>query len=571
MKQKVFSSFLILTVVVVFIILFRKLGFDDLKESLYSLNDGWEISLNNKVLSETSIHDVNEKVKAGDSFTLKRSMPDITIPVATLRIYGVHAYIRVFLDDKPIFSFGDEYMENYGFIPQGYSMIPIPAGYEGKTLKLIYTAAEDDAFSGFRIPRFGTLDSLIRFWVDETSVIMFAGVYLLVFGFVTSVIALFTIIFYKQKTKALAGGLLSVNIGVFALAYSDSLYFLTFNLFVTSVIEYVSQISLAVTVFSLAKTLPVHKRAHSFINLCFVCSVASLCAALILQVKQIVPLPTYLIYYQRVAGVATFVLCIIMSTTLAKLLLNHFEKKKILNETDIFKSADFLLYMSLLTLVFFLILELIFYQLMKYVLGNESSYSNIMLVIGIYAFSVLIFLCYLFYDIASIRERNQSDRLEKMAYTDALTGLYNKAFCNNALQKLQKAGTLFSVLMMDVNHLKSINDTFGHDEGDRLLKAFADILCDKFRKTDILCRIGGDEFLVVMAKGSASICQSRIKELTTCLENVNSSNMYPFSISVAMGYALSNEAKEMGTKGVLTLADERMYEIKRDIHSESTY
>ena len=111
----------------------------------------------------------------------------------------------------------------------------------------------------------------------------------------------------------------------------------------------------------------------------------------------------------------------------------------------------------------------------------------------------------------------------------------------------------------------------GHDQGDALLKAFADILSGKFRKTDILCRIGGDEFLVVMANGSAEMCQSRITELINYLNKVNAEKIYPFTISVAVGYALSSETGRQKERDVLTLADERMYEVKRVIHGESTH
>ena len=106
---------------------------------------------------------------------------------------------------------------------------------------------------------------------------------------------------------------------------------------------------------------------------------------------------------------------------------------------------------------------------------------------------------------ALIRDMTEEKRMEKLllqlANSDALTGLFNRRYLDEALQKefvrSKEARRPLSVLMFDVDHFKKFNDTYGHDQGDRVLKAFADTVQECVRNLDIACRYGGEEFLVI--------------------------------------------------------------------------
>jgi diguanylate cyclase (GGDEF)-like protein len=92
------------------------------------------------------------------------------------------------------------------------------------------------------------------------------------------------------------------------------------------------------------------------------------------------------------------------------------------------------------------------------------------------------------------------DKVQKLAALDELTGLLNRRFGIRRLEEefsiSLRHGIPFSIMMMDVDHFKSFNDTFGHDAGDAVLKSFASIVARNLRAGDILCRYGGEEFLV---------------------------------------------------------------------------
>jgi len=108
-----------------------------------------------------------------------------------------------------------------------------------------------------------------------------------------------------------------------------------------------------------------------------------------------------------------------------------------------------------------------------------------------------------------VRRKRFQDRLRatyeislSMALTDGLTGLYNRRYLDVHLQKLLAKNLenhkSLAVLILDIDHFKGVNDTYGHDVGDQILKVFAERLRDNLRSFDMVARMGGEEFVVVL-------------------------------------------------------------------------
>lgn len=106
--------------------------------------------------------------------------------------------------------------------------------------------------------------------------------------------------------------------------------------------------------------------------------------------------------------------------------------------------------------------------------------------------------------------------LREQATRDALTGLFNRRHLNDTLPQLfalaRREGQALTVAIIDLDHFKAVNDNHGHDAGDRLLVAFADLLLDSSRESDVVCRYGGEEFCVLMP-GTAAEAAARKLEL----------------------------------------------------------
>ena len=145
---------------------------------------------------------------------------------------------------------------------------------------------------------------------------------------------------------------------------------------------------------------------------------------------------------------------------------------------------------------------------------------------------------------------------EKILYKDKLTGLYNKYFFEEELSRLDTERQLpISIIMGDINGLKLINDAFGHKAGDSVLQKAAEIMTASFREEDIICRVGGDEFVVLLPKTSQETALEIIERVKYKCEF----NPLDFiKINISLGAAIK-ESKDTDIDEVLKKAENKMY------------
>ncbi len=157
----------------------------------------------------------------------------------------------------------------------------------------------------------------------------------------------------------------------------------------------------------------------------------------------------------------------------------------------------------------------------------------------------------------------------QMAVTDALTGLHNRRYMETHLQILteraKKEDRPLSLLMVDIDFFKNINDAYGHDAGDQILKQFATGISRNIRGIDLACRFGGEEFVVIMPETDmaiASLVAERIRQYTETFSfNVGAAE--PVSLTTSIGVASLFGADDT-PQGVLKRADEALYRAKND-------
>jgi diguanylate cyclase (GGDEF)-like protein len=163
------------------------------------------------------------------------------------------------------------------------------------------------------------------------------------------------------------------------------------------------------------------------------------------------------------------------------------------------------------------------------------------------------------YNAVMQENRDVREKLSHEASHDALTGLFNRSAYELLLESADKEH--MALLVVDVDRFKQINDTYGHDIGDRVLRRVAEILQSSFRSVDIICRIGGDEFVVIMTRvnsGMRQLVSNKIARANGLLQHPED-DLPPVSLSV--GVAFSDRKNPKGD--FFKDADTAAYSIKR--------
>ncbi|HEX9026195.1 MAG TPA: HD domain-containing phosphohydrolase [Clostridium sp.] len=146
-----------------------------------------------------------------------------------------------------------------------------------------------------------------------------------------------------------------------------------------------------------------------------------------------------------------------------------------------------------------------------------------------------------------------------LSYHDKLTGLYNRRYSEDEMNRLDTERNLpVSLIMGDVNGLKLTNDAFGHEAGDKLLKKIADVIKSECKKDEIIARIGGDEFLIILPKTSGIEVEKIIDRIKHKCDNEKEGPIKP---SISFGYSVKEQVDE-DIMNVYKVAEDRMYNNK---------
>jgi diguanylate cyclase (GGDEF)-like protein len=158
--------------------------------------------------------------------------------------------------------------------------------------------------------------------------------------------------------------------------------------------------------------------------------------------------------------------------------------------------------------------------------------------------------------------------LEEQAIRDPLTGLYNRRylldFLDRELTRARRAGMSLAVIMMDLDRFKQVNDTFGHDAGDCVLMEMAKLLKKSVRGSDMVCRFGGEEFLLVLTDATPETALRRCEEIRAAIKRLEPDYQGRLlrSPTASFGVALFPHHAD-GHDALIRASDEALYEAKR--------
>ncbi len=159
------------------------------------------------------------------------------------------------------------------------------------------------------------------------------------------------------------------------------------------------------------------------------------------------------------------------------------------------------------------------------------------------------------------------EKLKYIAAIDSLTGSYNRGvgltFLDNEIKSIKRNNGFFSICYIDVNRLKYVNDNFGHFEGDELLVMVCKFIKQGIRSNDILCRLGGDEFLVIFSNSKKEDVEKIIERINLNINIENEKKLKPYSVSFSYGIFQVEYDNDLSIDEIIKKADAKMYENKQ--------
>ena len=159
------------------------------------------------------------------------------------------------------------------------------------------------------------------------------------------------------------------------------------------------------------------------------------------------------------------------------------------------------------------------------------------------------------------------ETLRNQAIRDGLTGLYNRRYLEETLERElsrnKRQGSPLGVIMLDLDHFKEYNDTYGHHAGDELLCALGQLIQDQIRQEDIACRYGGEEFLLIMPGAQMEIVLERANELILSVRQLHKQSPSLRAITVSAGVAIFPAHGSSG-KELIKAADAALYQAKEE-------
>lgn len=467
-----------------------------------------------------------------------------------LYIYSRDLVINIYADEQILHYTAENGLaggEN-GF--DNYILVSVPSYSEAKQLELHIYSASDSDNPGIGNMLVGSESAIIRRLFGENVIPVLSSVIFAVLG-----IAL--IIFGVSTRSKLDGYMSSVYFGIFLLLLAfGSVFDTSWAHIVLNNIIYVETsqrifLSAALPAF-LAFIDSFFVTEHVYpIKVLSVLSVVTFAVQLVLNLTQTLTYSaagTYYLIFIAVCGLVTF-------EELFVFMIKTRGTKALRSQRD---------YISVFIFIGCCIIDIIVF--LRISAGNDDLFFTRL---GLYVMTAVTLFSWFSEILNMIKLGVQAGRIGKIAFTDANTGIGNVAAFKSEFDELEtkKFGYKYiGIVQFDVNNLKVINDSRGHEAGDLLIKSAADIINKSFGAVGNCYRTGGDEFVALVTSDHAPIvCEEAIYNFNKLIDKFNNDPDKPFDLRIAYGiaYYQNDKTANKTLKEIHKIADERMYDNKK--------
>lgn len=526
---------------------------------IYNLEDGWDISVNGVRQSSDSLLSSGVGVIGyGDIVTISKELPDFAIDNPCIATYSIHAMIDVYLEDQLIYSYGRDYFFSNKTVPKHINYFSIGNDYAGKKLTIVLSGSRRNSFSGLSPVMAGLRSTLFTAHAIKMRHDILIGMFLIVLGCVLMVLSPYMVLYHNNDTRLFFSGLISLLLGIYDYSYYGLIDMISGKAFVNTVCEYSSIYNIPTAILGYLMSVYTGRlkkifRALFFLNILVFIAVFLFCVIGTSRISDFMPLLHWL----------AFVEAIFANVVLIRDMIRNFRGRE-----NVSLGSDTIFAIGLIIFMLLSIIDTVSYNLRKYFgLGDESTVKITGFLIGAIIFVFGLLISYILYIIYNANLDSMQNKITSLAYTDPLTGLANRARCEQVMDLLTQEHASYTIISMDLNKLKQVNDTLGHHEGDRLLSGFATILSDSFMDANLVGRMGGDEFIVILTEDRALNATRRIHAFYSLMNDWNHKEQM-FQYSASYGYAYSYEVPSGSAQEVYMLADSRMYEMKKEHHND---
>lgn len=548
-KNRRFAPILILSVLTFVALWFLsgKLKFSATgSENINILDSKWDIRVNGVTYENANLDEfVFTDLKRLDIIDMSYELGEEMNGGQTAEILVYLCSVEAYLDGERIYSYGLDDVWADKMVGSGYHFISLPEECAGKKLLIRMVINEDNAFTSIRPVRCVKTGKTLIDFSDRNAVIIFIDIFLLMLGFILTVIGFFSAVLNRSGFGLLSIGLFSAMMGLWAMCTNGIFTLFSIDRTFVTGLEYISLYLTPVTVGLVF--LDMRKEESGWRKLLVVTGTTILVdfcvVAVILHATNSMRFPATLLWFQIIGFI-----CVVM------LLIGGILSVKNKSFSEKITTAG--------VIIVFIAVALDFarFNIQKYVFPNSQLLQNSFIPIGALLFVVLLVASYLAHLYDMVITNAEREALTRLAYHDPLTGLFNRAMSYDAFSRIEQNGDKATLISFDMNGLKTVNDSFGHDEGDQFLKRVAHILERSFEDVGDCYRIGGDEFLVIVSEAKRDELENALKKF---LENTEKASEYSdYVISAAYGMATVGEAEDTSMHATMALADKRMYEMK---------
>ncbi|MBR0093340.1 MAG: EAL domain-containing protein [Lachnospiraceae bacterium] len=515
---------------------------------------GWTMTCAGEVREDAEISELID-ILAGETVeapcvVLTRTLDDVEeglyAPTLLLDMYYLAA--EVYLEGELVASPQMERFETGRFMEAQYYFITLPDGYEGKELSIRLYADQSGADDFFDTPSFGSFRDLMRTHLVRNAYPLFIGIFMILFGIYFLIVSIFFTALIPEIKGQLISAVLSLCVGLWTLT-QFRLTSLVMRSEMTTLVEYATYFSFVPIYYLIIAQVRNHTAKQKKIF-----QVAALVQAVILG--AFVLLHAANILHVTNARVIFYFFCLVMTLMWVSFDIHDIRTGNtgLLNVLQMAGPTVF---------AFFAWIGALWYLFTSFMKGIPPSFaSRIIFSTGGVLFVVIRYMIYFFLLVETQSRKLEFESLTRIANMDTLTGLYNRHYSTDRFAELNESRRDYCLVSLDLNHLKYVNDTFGHGKGDALLIAFSSILMKAFPEEARCCRMGGDEFLVIVESITEEHVQTCIARCAAEFAQLDKTEpMIPHS--VASGYAFRHELPDKDAHAVFLLADQRMYALKQ--------